>query len=275
MKSSKKILIVGKGFLGQRLQKELGCCISDKRINCFKDGQSLIKRYKPKIIINCIGSTGKRNVDDCEIDKDKTLFANSYVPLILAEVALRNRIKLIHISSGCIYRFNYFKDKPITEDSTAYSFDLFYSRTKIYAERALEALAKKYDILITRIRIPLDNRPHPKNILTKIMKFKRVIDLPNSITYIPDFIKALKHLIKINAKGVYNVVNDGRARYPDLLEVYKEHTGAHPYKVIKQKDLKLVRTNLLLSTKKLKKTGFKVRNIKEVYEECVREYLKY
>ena len=138
-------------------------------------------------------------------------------------MALRKKIKLVHISSGCIYQFDYSQEEPIKEGKIPDFFHLFYSRSKIYAERALEVLSKEFDILIIRIRIPLDNRPHPKNLLSKLITYRKVIDLPNSVTYIPDFIKALQHLLKINARGVYNVVNKGEMRYPFLLDVYKRY----------------------------------------------------
>lgn len=270
-----RILIFGKGFIGERIHKFLKCDISSKRIYTFKDAELEIKRFNPKIIINCIGHTGKNTVDDCELNKDKTLYANTFVPIILSEVALRREIKAIHIGSGCIYQFDYSKNRPITEKKIPDFFDLFYSRSKIYAERALEPLYKKYRILITRIRVPLDNQPHPKNLLTKLLKYKKVINIPNSLTYIPDFLNALRHLINIDAYGIYNVVNKGSLRYPFLLNVYKKYVPELKYTIIDYKKLNLVRTNVVLSTKKLDKTGFRVRNINEALEECVREYIKY
>lgn len=93
----RKILIFGKGFIGQRLQDNLDADISTRRIITFQDAEEEIARYRPNVIINCIGHTGKRNVDDCESDKDKSLSSNTFVPITIAEVALRNRIKLIHI----------------------------------------------------------------------------------------------------------------------------------------------------------------------------------
>jgi 3,5-epimerase/4-reductase len=193
----------------------------------------------------------------------------------MAEVALRNKIKLIHISSGCIYHYNYAQGNPIKEKKFPDFFDLYYSRSKIYAERALDTLSSKFNILIPRLRIPLDNRPHPRNILTKLINYKKVINVPNSITYIPDFIPALKHLIKIDAKGIYNMVNRGGLCYPELLDIYTKYVPDFKYKVIDYKQLHLVRTNLILSTAKLEQAGFKVRTIKEVLEECVRDYIKY
>lgn len=269
-----KILIFGKGFIGTRLQGGFGCAISDKKIYSYSDAESQIKRFKPKTIINSIGYIG-RNVDDCELDKDKALMSNAFAPLILGEIAVRYKIKLVHISSGCIYRFDYLKDKPINEEKVPDFFELFYNRTKIYAERALEVLVKKYPVLIVRPRVPLDDRPHPRNLLTKLIKYKKVIDLPNSITYMPDFIEALRHLIRIDAQGIYNIVNKGRLSFPDLMEVYRKYVPNFKYKIIDFKELNLVRTNLILSTRKLEASGFKIRNIKEVLEECVRTYVKY
>lgn len=269
------ILVFGKGFIGNRLTQALKCSQATTRISVFKDVERQVERHNPKVIINCIGHIGAHNVDDCEKDKDLALYANSYVPLLLAEVALRRNIKLVHISSGCIYHYEYAKDKPIKEGEVPDFFNLYYSRSKIYAERALEALSQAYNILILRIRIPLDDRPHPRNILTKLITFKKVIDLPNSVTYIPDFVDALRHLLKVNARGLYNVVNRGALRYPELLEVYKKYVPAFTFQVAEFKKLRMHRTNLILSSKKLEISGFHTRHIHEVLEECVKNYLDY
>ena len=275
MKNNKEILVLGKGFIGEMLEKALQCSITDQYISSLKDAQKIIEDFKPKVLINCIGSTGENNVDDCEKDPDETLMANTFVPIILSEVALRYNIKLVHISSGCIYHFNYSEDEPIVEDKIPDFFELFYSRTKIYSEQILNTLAKKYPILIVKIRIPLVGFPHPKNILTKLIQYKSVIDVPNSITYIPDFVVALEHLINMEAEGIYNVVNKGGLQYPELLDIYKKYAPDFNYKIIGLKELGLVRTNLILSTDKLEKTEFKIRDIHDVLEECIKNYIKY
>jgi len=272
--TKRTVLVLGKGFMGQRISQEFGWDVCGERILSLADAQAVIDQYKPSILVNCIGHTGAHNVDDCEIDKDKTLFANTFVPIILAEACLRNKVKLVHISSGCIFHFDYTGQKPVTEELAPDFFDLYYSRSKIYAERALDIMAKKYKILTLRIRIPLDNKPHPKNILTKLIKYVKVIDLPNSVTYVPDFLKALKHLIKIDAYGTFNVVNKYGLRYPDLMDVYKKYAPEFNYTVVDYRTLGLVRTNLVMSVKKLEKTGFAVRPIKDVLDECVKEYVR-
>lgn len=271
---NKKILILGKGFIGSRLQQEWGCRMSENKIASFYDAEKELDRYKPKIIINAIGSIG-RNVDDCELDKDKSLMSNTFVPIMLAEACLRRKIKFVHISSGCIFHYDYAREKPIDEKKQPDFYELFYSRTKIYAEAVLKSLAAKYPVLIVRLRVPLDDRPSPKNLLDKLISYQRVIDLPNSVTYIPDFIKALKHLIRIDALGIYNIANKGGLRYPDLLDAYRSYVSDFHYEVIDFRKLGLVRTNLVLSTRKLQQSGFKVRNIKDVLDECVRNYISH
>jgi len=98
--TKRTVLVLGKGFMGQRIAQEFGWDVCGERILSLADAQAVIDRYKPSVLVNCIGHTGAHNVDDCEIDKDKTLFANTFVPIILAEACLRNRVKLVHISSG-------------------------------------------------------------------------------------------------------------------------------------------------------------------------------
>ena len=81
---SKQILIFGKGFIGGRLKDELGCALTGQKIYKYSDIVTELRRYKPAVIINAIGVTGRRNVDDCELEFEKTLTANSFVPIFFA-----------------------------------------------------------------------------------------------------------------------------------------------------------------------------------------------
>jgi dTDP-4-dehydrorhamnose reductase len=269
-----KILILGRGYIAGRLSQAWGCPLEGKKIFSFKDAEAIYKKHAPRVIVNCIGHVGKRNVDDCELDADATLTANTLVPVWLGEIAFRRPVKLVHISSGCIYHYDYGKQRPITELLVPDYYNLFYSRTKIYAEGILEPLSRRCNILIARIRVPLDKTPHPRNILTKLIQYKTIIDVPNSITYIPDFIKMLEYLLKIDARGIYNCTNKGALRYPMLMDVYKKYVPDFKYTILPLRKLGLDRTNLVLSVRKLEKSGFKVRPIKDVLEECVRGYVQ-
>jgi dTDP-4-dehydrorhamnose reductase len=264
-----KVAILGNGWIGKRLQEHLGGEILPGKVLSMAGLERLVSEVKPDVLINAATHNEGYNVDACEINKDRVLFTNSYLPLICAEVALRNKIKLVHISSGCIYDGNCV---PLVEEEPPNFFDLFYSRSKIYSESALMPLAEKFGFLILRPRIPLDNRPHQRNILTKLIGYKKVINEANSVTYLPDFLYATEALLREDAWGVFNVVNDGVLLYPDLMDAYKRYRPDFNYEITTLKDLELTRTNVILNTSKLAKY-WTSRNINWILDDCVREYI--
>jgi 3,5-epimerase/4-reductase len=271
--NERTLILGGRGFLGQRLRDAWGCPATDHKIYTMQDAERIMDEFQPKLVINCIGYNGVKNVDDCDRDPDKTYMSNTFVPIMLAELALRRGFKLVQISSGCIYHYDHRVQAPRTEQDPPDYFDLAYSRSKIACEWGLLGLMPRLNALIVRVRIPLDDRPHVRNILDRLVQFKKVINIPNSVTYVPDFMRALEHLIQQDARGLFNVVNKGVLLYPELLDVYRKYVRDFNYEVIDFEKLAIKRTNVVLSTEKLEKTGFKLRNIREVFEECVQNHL--
>lgn len=270
-----KCLIFGKGFFGNRFHNFLeNSVLSDARINCAKDAEDEINRVEPDVVINCIGITGKPNIDWCEDHKAETLFGNVTVPLLLLEACQRTGVKLVHMSSGCIYAGDN-NGRGFSEDDEPNFFGSFYSRTKIYAEKAL----KEFDVLQVRVRIPLDIYSSPKNLIDKLTAYKKILDTDNSITYVPDFLVIVKQLMEKNATGVFNVVNKGPLRYPYLIGLYKEMVDKDfEYETITPEQLdvmvKAPRANCVLSVEKLEKIGIDVRPVNDAVKECLEKYKK-
>ena len=95
-----KIYTLGNGFVANHLSytKILDRLSADqKRIHY------ILKKYKPDVIVNCIGYCGIKNIDDCEIEKEETVIANTIIPTLLAIECEKLGIRLVHIGSGCIY----------------------------------------------------------------------------------------------------------------------------------------------------------------------------
>lgn len=60
------------------------------------------------------------------------------------------------------------------------------------------------------------------------------------------------------------------------MEIYQKYNPNYQYEIVPlEKVLKTLRTNLLLSTRKLENTGFKVRKINDLLNECVKKYIEY
>src|SRR5258706_12413698 len=65
--------------------------------------RNMLAQYKPTCLINTIGYCGVRNIDDCEVDKEKTLTSNTIIPIMIANECEKQGIHFIHIGSGCCY----------------------------------------------------------------------------------------------------------------------------------------------------------------------------
>ncbi len=59
----------------------------------------VIAKFKPVVIINCIGVLNK----DAEDNPDKAILLNSYLPHHLAKKATASGARLIHISTDCVF----------------------------------------------------------------------------------------------------------------------------------------------------------------------------
>ena len=214
-----KILIFGKGYIANKFKIFFGeeAEISDVRIEDFSKVKAELEVKKPDVVLNCAGKTGKPNVDWCEDHKMETLFGNVTAPLILARACEDLGLYMVHIGSGCVYEGDKGGEGYSEEDAP--NFDgSYYSRTKAWSERML----KDFNVLQLRLRMPFDSVPSARNFITKIVKYNKVISVPNSISVLEDFLKAAKVLIEKRATGVYNVTNPGTITHQEILDLYIE-----------------------------------------------------
>lgn len=206
---SNKILVLGKGFISDHLpyKKHTNYIICD-----FKYINSIIDHYKPEKIINCIGKTGRPNVDWCESNQDQTYITNTVLPSILSDICYDRKIHLIHISSGCIF----YGDSPNLIKKNNNKIDLgwkendianpksFYSKTKFASDLILK---NNPYCSILRIRMPISYMQSNRNLLHKLNNYKKVLDHYNSMTLLGDFINAVNIVIEKQAFGIYHVCN--------------------------------------------------------------------
>lgn len=253
-------------MVGQALYESLnksgvvvGMC--KKRITSEKDILSELKS-PVDAIVNCIGKTGKPNVDWCEDHKDEVYFSNVEVPRLMEKVAKEKGIRMVHISSGCVYSgvwehgnlggvkytLGFSEEDPPNFDRS------FYSFTKSVAERLVSS---EPNVLTARLRIPLLPSKSDRGILAKLMKYDTIIETENSISYFPDFIKALTALIETNQDGIWNITNTEPITYRRMLEIFDEVNGTNVVatkKFIKPEELKTnaPRSNCVLSSNKVR-----------------------
>jgi len=229
---------------------------------------------KPDIVINAAGKTGVPNVDWCEDHKAETLHSNILGPLVLLEACRQRNIYWVHLSSGCVYTGDN-EGRGFAEDDEPNFSGSYYSRTKAVCERAI----REFPVLILRLRMPFDSSTHPRNLLTKLSKFERVLDVQNSITFLPDFLTTAEKLIQKRQTGVYNVVNDGAISPYRIMELYREIVDpAHRFARLDLDALPGVvragRSNCVLSIEKLKGEGITLQPIEKAVRSALSAFKK-
>lgn len=286
------LLFGSRGYLGRKflsMYPDAACPEAD-----IADPQAVARALdeaRPDVVINTAGKTGVPNVDWCEDHKRETLRSNVTGPLVLLEECAKRGIYWVHLGSGCIYEGEKgtkgkkgekgeMEESGWTEDDEPNFTGSFYSRTKAMADRALRECCApidgKGDVLILRLRMPFDGTDHPRNLITKLRKFSRVLDVPNSITAIPDFLAAARTLIERRRTGIYHVVNDGAISLYRIMELYREIVDpAHTFERLLLGSLPQVvragRSNCILSTQKLKEEGIAVRPVEKAVREALLE----
>ena len=273
----KRILILGRNsWLGARFFENIICkrsFHSDIDVLHLAALRSQFREFDPDVVINCVGKTGRPNIDWCENNKAETLLSNTIAPALIAEVCKEYNAKMIHISSGCIYGLHsdigYKESSPPSPNS-------FYGETKVMAERLIERMWT--NVLILRIRMPIDIYPHERNLITKLSKYDKVVQAQNSVTIVPDLIEATKALIKADATGIYHVTNPGFLYHDEILTLYKAMVDPQKkWELINQLELKNLcktgRSNCLLNTDKLSQV-IKLPGVKERMIEILEQYAK-
>ena len=281
---SKKIVILGNGYVGKNLydrllfpgpdKKSYDVKIEKRKLLNYNDTKCLeayLDKEKPDYVINCSGFTGRPNVDEGELKKELCFELNTFGPLRVSNVCKLKNINYIHISSGCIYT-GY--DKPWKEDDEP-NFGLFDEDSSTYS-KSKHAFELGCDWgLILRVRMPFCDILHDRSFITKIYKYDNLIDRVNSKTYIPQLLDFIEHFVsndyEAKEKDILNFVNPEALSTARVTQMMEKFDVVNPdWNWIHYCDLDVVahRSNCVMSTDKLEdEYGFKMWE-EEVALEC-------
>jgi len=260
---SEVILVFGgkTGWIGQKIVTQLQsmghtAICAQSRLENRQDIVAEIQHANPSHIINAAGITGNPNVDWCESHKQDTIRTNIIGTLNLVDIAYKFGIHLTNISTGCIYEYDQLHPMKsgigFTEEEYPNFNGSFYSRTKII----LEDLILEYpNTLHLRIKMPISTELD-KGFIGKIIRYKKLINIPNSLCVLDDLLPIAIDMTLKGIKGNYNLVNPGTMSHNEVMELYKKYIDpSHTYTnfSIEEQDriLKVRRANAELSTKKL------------------------
>ncbi|MFO0664273.1 MAG: sugar nucleotide-binding protein [Polyangiaceae bacterium] len=271
-----RTLIFGRGFLGQTLAASLpNAKLVATDISDRVAVESVLRDEKPWCVVNAAGKTGRPNVDWCETHQAETTRSNVIGAAVLAEACGNTSTHLLHLASGCIF----YGESPTPggwlEDDFANPTS-FYSRSKYAADLLL---SKMEHVAILRLRMPIASKPDPRNLITKLAGYKRVVDVENSVTIVEDLVKVVAGLLEKRASGVFHGTNAGTMRHRDLLALYKKYVDPkHEVELISEAELlgsglvSKARSNCILASPRLEALGLAMRPIDVALEETMRAY---
>jgi len=182
-----------------------------------------IEKYKPTHVLNAAGVTGRPNVDWCEDHKQETLRSNVVGTLVVADVCASRNIHHLLYATGCI--FEYDAAHPIggagfTETDKPNFHASYYSHTKAMVEDMLHAYPTTCTL---RVRMPISDDLSPRNFVTKIVKYDKVVDVPNSMTVLTELLPVSLAMAEKKLTGIYNFCNPGAISHNEVLALYKKH----------------------------------------------------
>jgi dTDP-4-dehydrorhamnose reductase len=246
--------------------------------------RAALLRDKPAFLINSAGYTGKPNVDACELHKPECLFGNAVLPGLIAQACADAGVPWGHVSSGCIYSGTRPDGSGFQEDDTPnFTFRTnhcsFYSGTKALGE---EVLAGTPNLYIWRLRIPFDNVENPRNYLTKLMRYQRLLEATNSISQLEEFCAATFACWEKRVPfGAYNVTNPGAITTHEVVEhIKKSGVCQKDFVFFKDEDefmhvaAKTPRSNCVMDSSKLARVGITMTEVHEAVARDLRTWRK-
>jgi dTDP-4-dehydrorhamnose reductase len=238
-----------------------------------------ITELKPDLVINTVAYNA---VDKCE-DKNEyelALKLNAELPAVLADLARRLKIVLIHYSSD--YVFNGTVDKKEFSETDTPNPINKYGESKFAGEREILKQAERglnyYLIRTSKLFGPRGSSPDAKpsffEIMLNLSQEKKELTVVSEelscFTYTPDLAAATKRLWEIEAPfGIYHLVNEGACTWFEGAEFlfHLKKTAL---------DLRPIRSeNLLRAARRPKFSVLKNQKIKKLrnWQEALREYL--
>ncbi len=266
-------IVFGEGFLGKRIAEALDYNTTKTNPLDIKELERFLDAENPDIVINAIGKTGRPNIDWCETHKRETIESNVVAAVNLCIKCSERGIYFVHLGSGCIYYGDNNKKGFTEEDEPNFYGPQFYAKSKILAEKTI----KLFPGLILRIRMPVDDRPHERNLINKLLSYDKVIEVQNSMTTVPHMIDAIKTLIEKRKTGIYNLVNPGTISASEIIKLYQEIVDPnHKFRVMSLEELDAItsgrRSNCYLNTGKLISEGIELPEIHQAVKECLLVY---
>ena len=198
---------------------------------------------------------------------------NLFSPIGIAELCKNKGIHFSYLGTGCI--FDYDETHLFGNETSGFNecdlpnfFGSSYSIVKGYTDRLMQNLYNN-STLNVRIRMPITDEINPRNFITKIVNYKKICSIPNSMTVLNELLPIMIQMALNKKVGTVNLTNPGLISHNEILTMYKEIVNPdftwENFSIDEQNTiLASKRSNNCLNTEKITEiTNGKVSNIKD------------
>lgn len=271
------------GWIGGQIRELLEyydeTCIEGKsRADSYRTTYSEISTIKPDRIVCTLGRTSGpecSNIDYLELPNklQENMRDNLHAPINLAMISKELGIHMTYIGTGCIYEYDDTHTEENLKGFTENDIPNFKGSQYSAVKGVTDQLISKFStVLNCRIRMPISEEIHPRNFITKITKYKKVISVPNSMTVLPELLPIMIDMAKNKVTGCVNMTNPDVISHQEILDMYKQYVDpTYQYDLMTYEELSKYtcaqRSNNCLDTSLLT-SMYKVVPIKEAVK-CV------
>lgn len=284
------LLYGSRGWIGQQIVALLQSLGSNEiiegtsRIDDYQTTYDEIKTVNPDRVICTTGRTsgqGCSNIDYLE-QKGKlveNLRDNLHGPINLASICQSLNIHVTYLGTACVYQYDHLHPiggKGYTEEDINNFYGSQYSMVKGTTDR----LIRQFNTTLNaRIRMPITADSNPRNFVTKITQYKKVISIPNSMSVLPELLPIMIDMSINKVVGTVNLTNPGAITHQEILDIYKKYVDpTFTYEIMGLEELSKYavagRSNNYLDTTKLQTMYPNVRPIKESVDILFKETFK-
>mmetsp|Transcript_27230 Transcript_27230/g.55038 ORF Transcript_27230/g.55038 Transcript_27230/m.55038 type:complete len:317 (-) Transcript_27230:176-1126(-) len=239
MASKDVYLLYGRnGWIGQmliELLKKQGKTVHLGQVR-LENRESLaaeLDKIRPTHVLNSAGVTGTPNVDWCESHQPEAIRSNVIGGLNLADLCHARGIHMTLYATGCIYEYDdahkLGSGIGFKEEDKANFAGSFYSKTKGFLDEMLQSYAEH--VLVLRLRMPISDDLASRSFITKIVKYERVVNIPNSMTVLTELLPVSLIMAERRLTGTYNFCNPGAISHNQCLDLYNEIVDPDHYYV--------------------------------------------
>jgi dTDP-4-dehydrorhamnose reductase len=202
-------------------------------------------------------------IDYVENKLDINIQNNMTAQMIMANIGDKLHVHTTIIGTGCIYDDTKHLEKHKISSHKYNETDIpnyngsQYSLIKATLNNYI-VMTNSKNVLHLRIRMPIFNGYDPYDYIAKIIKYRHVIDVPNSMTVLNDFFPIIFDMMSKRYSGTYNIVNPQTISPCEILKLYKQIVDPdYTYDVITTTELHKItigkRCNVELSTDKIER----------------------